>query len=157
MGEIVFLLIFSAIAGYMYFLTGSFRISKMDISGGAAMFPRIVIIIFLACIALRIVQLLKSKDTKEFVWKNIFKKGRREFVISLVLYALLLVPFGFIISTILFLLSIVNYFYFLGNETLGSVRNIVIRNLLLVGFTVALYFIFSEVLGVSLPPGILDI
>lgn len=156
MGEIGFLAIFGVIAIFMYGMTGSFRISKMDISGGAALFPRIIIILFLICVIVRIFQILRMKDKTEFIWKNIFKKGRLEFVIALIVYALILAPLGYIISTSLFLLFSVNLFYYLGYDNFGSAKQIVLRSSTLIIFTVALYFVFSNILMVGLPAGILN-
>ena len=61
MGETIFLLCFCAAAIAMYGMTGNFRISKMDTSGGAAMFPRIVIILLLVFLAIRLLQIWIGK------------------------------------------------------------------------------------------------
>ncbi len=154
MGEIVFLSVFLVISAGLYYLTGSFRISKMDHSGGAALFPRIVIILLAVCILLRIIQILKQKEKKEFVWKSLFTRGRMEFVAALVVYVLCLKPVGYLISTALFLIFVVNRFYRIEYNGWGTARGVIVRNAALIAFTIAIYLVFHRLLGVSLPRGV---
>lgn len=66
---------------------------------------------------------------------------------GLVLYAFLLDPLGYIIATSLFLGSIV---WVVGRRT------VIIDIVIAVLFSVATYFAFTELLGVRLPPGLLE-
>ena len=75
MGETIFLLCFCAAAIAMYGMTGNFRISKMDTSGGAAMFPRIVIILLLVFLAIRLLQIWIGKQKKPFMGRELFIKS----------------------------------------------------------------------------------
>ena len=157
MGEIIFLLCFLVVSIYMYVLTGSFRISKMDRSGGAAMFPRIVIVLLMICLLLRMLQIFREKEKREFVWKNLFSRGRMEFTAALVVYVICLKPLGYIVTTCAFLFFTVNRFYYLEEDNLGTKKGILIRSVVLAVFAVIMYFVFSGVLAVSLPKGILKI
>ncbi len=153
MGEIIFLLLFFALAIFLYTLTGDFRVSKMDTSGGAAMFPRLVIILLCICLLLRIGQIILKKEQKEFIWRELFQKARLYFVVCLLAYAVLLKPLGYIPATCLFLMAAVNRLYYIQKGTYGKPVEIAVRNLLLIGFSVAMYFAFSGVLSVNLPKG----
>jgi len=62
MGEILFLSLFLIGSIYLFLLTGDFRLSKMDTSGGAALFPRIVIIFLCLFLVIRIIQALCEKE-----------------------------------------------------------------------------------------------
>lgn len=155
MGEIIFLAVFLFAAIFLYTLTGDFRISKMDTSGGAAMFPRLVILLLCICLLLRIGQIIWKKEKKGFVWKELFIKARAFFVLSLLAYVVLLKPLGYILATGLFLMVTVNRLYHYQKGSYGRAGEILLRNLLLLAFSLVMYFAFSGILSVNLPKGLL--
>ena len=157
MGEIIFLLCFAVVSAIMFYMTGDFRISKMDTSGGAALFPRIVIILLLVFLMLRIIEILASKEKKEFAGKELFAGSRCLFIGGLVLYVVLLKPLGYIIATVLFLAFVVNRFYRVEKGLMGSAAQIAIRNVLMIVFVLAMNWVFGTVLSVNLPAGLFSI
>ena len=157
MGEIILLLCFAAMSFAMLVMAKDFRVSKMDSSGGAAMFPRIVIILLLIFIAVRIVQILLKKEKRPFAGRELFTGSRFFFVLCLVGYVLLLKPLGYILSTSLFLILAVNRFYRIERGTNGSPAAIAARNVLLVLFVLAMNWAFGSILSVRLPAGLLAI
>jgi|GEM_PF-1750238 len=155
MGEIIFLAMFFVLSIYLYSLTGTFRASKMDASGGAAMFPRIVIILLCACLVIRIIQIIMQKEKKKFVWKELLEPARLFFVLCLVIYVVMLKTLGYIPATGLFLLVVVNRLYYLQKRNYGGKQEILIRTGLLIAFVIAMHFVFAGVLSVNLPKGFL--
>lgn len=153
MGEIIFLLCFAVISLIMFYLTGDFRVSKMDTSGGAALFPRIVIVILLVFLAIRVIEILRSKEKKKFSGRELFTGSRLYFITGFVLYVVLLKPLGYIIATSLFLVFTVNRFYQIENGTLGTMVQIVVRNMIMIFFVLAMNWAFGTILSVMLPTG----
>lgn len=157
MGEILFLSLFLIGSIYLFLLTGDFRLSKMDTSGGAALFPRIVIIFLCLFLVIRIIQALCEKEKKPFAIRELWEGSRRFFILSLVGYVLLLKGLGYIISTILFLIITCNGFRFYETNSWEFKKSLVVSNLLLVVFVLALNFFFKNLLSVYLPAGILSL
>lgn len=155
MGEIIFLTVFFVAAVSLYTLTGDFCISKMDTSGGAAMFPRLVIILLCICLILRIGQIIWKKEKKGFVWKELFMETRRFFVVSLLVYVALLKPLGYIPATCLFLIVTVGRLRYYQKGGYGRAGEVLVRDLLLIAFCLAMYAAFSGILSVNLPKGLL--
>ena len=153
MGEFVFLGIILAICGYFYYLTYDFAISPFDKSGGAALFPRIVLICIAIFVIIRIIQVALQKEKGKFVFGELFRGMRLFFFASFVIYVALLDIFGYIICTILFLAVTINVFYKKVNNCWGPIKSIVIRNCSIVVFTFAMEFFFSNLLGILLPNG----
>lgn len=153
MGEIIFLLCFAVISLIMFYLTGDFRVSKMDTSGGAALFPRIVIVILLVFLAIRVIEILRSKEKKGFAGRELLAGSRFYFITGFVLYVILLKPLGYIIATSLFLVFTVNRFYRIENGTLGTMAQIVVRNMIMIFFVLAMNWAFGTILSVMLPTG----
>lgn len=157
MGEILFLLCFAVISLIMFYLTGDFRVSKMDTSGGAALFPRIVIILLLIFLAVRIVEIVRAKEKKAFAGKELFTGSRCYFIIGFVLYVILLKPVGYILATVLFLAFVVNRFYKIEKGTMGTAVQIAVRNLIMIVFVLAMNWAFGTILSVNLPSGLFSI
>ena len=139
MGETIFLLCFCAAAIAMYGMTGNFRISKMDTSGGAAMFPRIVIILLLVFLAI--------------MGRELFTGSRFFFLICFCAYVVCLKLLGYRVATYLFLLFSVNGFMKVEKGAYGTARELVVRNLILLVFVLAMYCLFGTVLSIKLPTG----
>jgi len=112
-----------------------------------SLFPRLSII---ALFILSLWYLTHSFQIKE---KNLFREiGKKSYIRVLVTfvvaagYALLFEPLGFVLASAL-MVAILTVYY--GN------RNVVIILLVLAGAPLAIYFIFTSVLKVSLPEGLL--
>ncbi len=146
----VCLIIFSIVA----FLMIPYQIEKPKLFMGRSLtnmtpslFPRLSIV---GLFILSIWYLTHSFHLKE---KNLFKElGKQSFVRILVtyavfaLYAVLLEPLGFIVSSAL-MVSFLMFYY--GN------RNLIIFFVVLIGAPLSIYYIFTRLLQVSLPEGIL--
>ena len=155
MGELIFLGLIMAICGVFFYLTFDFQVSLLDRSGGAALWPRIIIIFLMIFVIIRFIQVLREKDKGEFVFLELFKGPRFFLLASLVAYIVAFKSLGYIISTSLFLVVVVNVFYKWTKDDFGSVKSIVIRNTLLILFVIALNYFFAEIVNIPLPTGTL--
>lgn len=155
MGELIFLGIIAAVCGVFFYLTFDFQVSLLDRSGGAALWPRIIIIFLMIFVIIRFIQVLREKDKGEFVFLELFKGPRFFLLASLVAYIVAFKSLGYIISTSLFLVVVVNVFYKWTKDDFGSVKSIVIRNTLLILFVIALNYFFAEIVNIPLPTGAL--
>lgn len=155
MGELIFLGIVAAICGVFFYLSFDFQVSLLDRSGGAAMWPRIIIAFLLIFVIIRFIQVLREKKKGEFVFLELFRGPRFFLLASLVVYIIAFKYVGYIISTTVFLLVVVNVFYKWTKDNFGSVKSIVIRNVLLILFVIMLYYFFAEVVHILLPTGTL--
>jgi putative tricarboxylic transport membrane protein len=114
-------------------------------SVGVASFPRLLTAIMFGLAIIIIVQARRSRTTREITWDlpTLKKIG----VVSLMIaaYIAILQILGFIISTIVFLVTIIRFF--------GERR--VFRLLLAaVGVTVSVYLLFGVLAGVPFPVGL---
>ena len=141
MGELVFLALLLAVCTLFYGMSFDFKTSILDTSGGAALWPRIVII-FLVMIII-----------KQFVFKELFQGSRLFFLLSLFGYVILFRYAGYLISTMLFLLITMNIFYKITRDNFGSMRSIIVRNGVAVAFVFGCNFFFAEVVHIALPQG----
>ena len=157
MGEIIFLVMLLVGSLYLFSLTGDFPISILDKSGGAALFPRIVMIFLMIVLAVRILSLFRARNREAFVFTEIFKGTRGIYFGALVLYVLLMPFLGYIIATFTFVAGLMNTFYYSVHKELGEPKAIAIRNGLVVVLVICVNFFFKEVLGVFLPVGFLGI
>lgn len=153
MGELAFLGILIVGGCYLFSLTYGFAVSPFDKSGGAALFPRIVIGILLVFALARVIQLLMKKKKEKFVFSELFKGYRLFFFGSFVIYVLLLEFIGYIFASLLFLGITVNMFYRHVVGDFGPVKSIVIRNVAIVAFIILMDYFFASVLGIFLPNG----
>lgn len=76
MGELVFLALLLAVCTLFYGMSFDFKTSILDTSGGAALWPRIVIIFLVMIIIIRGIQVIKERDRKQFVFKELFQGSR---------------------------------------------------------------------------------
>ena len=155
MGELIFLGLIMAICGVFFGLTFDFQVSLLDRSGGAALWPRIIIVFLLIFLIIRFIQVLRTGKKEEFVFLELFKGPRFFLLACLTVYIFIFRPLGYIISTSLFLLVVVNVFYKWTRDNYGSVKSIVTRNVLLILFVLALNYFFAEVVNIPLPTGTL--
>lgn len=156
MGELIFLACILVVCGVFFYLTFGFQVSVLDTSGGAALWPRIVIVFLVVFLVIRAIQVIRERgtgDQEEFIFTELFKGKRLFFLTALAVYILVFKFLGYIASTILFLAVVVNVFYKWTKDGFGSLKSILIRNALIVVFTVAMYFFFAEVVHIMLPAG----
>lgn len=158
MGEIFFLLILAAAGIGMFGMSFGFQVSRIDSSGGPALFPRIVIVILLVFVIIRITMISKNKEelSRKFHFVEIFQGSRLVFLLLFLGYALLMKPLGFVISSSLFLIASVT---FLHKKQYGegiTVKKGLILYPVIVAAVTVLYYIFVYKLNVLLPGGILN-
>ncbi|MCI8403102.1 MAG: tripartite tricarboxylate transporter TctB family protein [Lachnospiraceae bacterium] len=153
MGEIFFLALLLLVCGACFGMSFDFKVSALDTSGGAALWPRIVIGFLVIFLVIRIFQVIKEKSRQPFVFWELFRGPRLFLLLSMILYIAFFKYLGYIASTMLFLFVTVNGFYKIARDGFGSLRSIVIRNAAVVAFTVAVYFFFGKVVHIMLPKG----
>ena len=158
MGEIFFLIILAAAGVGMFGMSFGFQVSRIDSSGGPALFPRIVIIILLLFIAIRMIMVSKSKEElgKKFHFLEIFQGSRLIFLLMFLGYAVLMKPLGFVISSSLFLIIAVTFLYKKQyGERITVKKGLILYPVILISVAV-LYYIFVNKLNVLLPGGIIN-
>lgn len=135
------LLVFAAVG---FVLTLSFPAPAQPIDPGPAAFPRLIVG-GLAIFAL--LQLLEPGKGEEPL-----PRGRQALkvvgvLVLLLVYAAMLKPLGYIVSTVIFLV---------GALILADVRRPLPLVLMPVGLAVVLFYVFYELLRVSLPRGVIE-
>ena len=102
------------------------------------------------------IQKIVKKDSKGFVFIELFKGDRGIGLLALVAYLSLLKILGFTLSTVLFLTFLVNYLYRTNHEkSLGSVKHIAFRTGFSILFAFLIQYIFVNLMHVMLPKGII--
>jgi putative tricarboxylic transport membrane protein len=155
MGEIIFLVFLLITGGVMFYSTYDFRTSLLDTSGGPALFPRIVLIFLLLMLVIRIVQILCSKEKKQFAFLEIFKGSRLFFILSLGVYIVLIKPLGFILSTVLFMSVLILGFRYSMSKSVGKPGSVAIAIGFSAVYAVLMYVLFAKILNIFLPAGLL--
>lgn len=156
MGELLFLAVVSAIAVIMFFMTFQFPVSILDQSGGAGLFPRTIVVMLLACILIRLYQYYKKPETrKHFVFLEMFQGLRLAYILMTGIYIALMTTLGYVISTVVYLLVLINFFYHAQMERRPSVKTETVIVLSILAGTIGIYWFFGSVLHVMLPAGLL--
>lgn len=157
MGELIFNALLAIMGVVLYVMTYSFPVSKFDKSGGAAMYPRIVIIALMILLIIRTVQILRSDEEKKrkFIFFEMFQGSRLIYVLVTLAYFLLVKRVGFIIMTIVYLIGTILYFYTLQEEKKPSAKVVAIVVAAVIPSTILLDYLFCEILGVLLPAGLI--
>ena len=146
----VFLIVFSLTAFFLI----PYQIEKPKLFMGRSLmqmepslFPRVSIIglVILSVFYLFISFKLNEKNLFRELDKQNYLKILVTFVIFIA-YALLIEPLGFVLSSALMVGSLSSYY---GN------RNLIVFFLILIGAPLIIYFLFTRVLQVSLPEGLL--
>lgn len=153
MGELIFLLILIAGSLFLLWQTGSFPSSAMDNSGGAALFPRVVLGLLILLLVLRIIQILCSKEKEPFIFERLFKGSPGIFLLSIFLYILLFSVLGYILATFLYAVAAITYCYKKKYGNFGTVKSILVRIAVSAAGTLLLYWFFSDILVVRMPMG----
>jgi len=157
MGELVFLIGLSAIAGYYYYETLSYTVSRFERTGGPAVFPQLLVYGLLIFIVIRVVQILVKKEKPKFKGLSLLQGTRGIFFFSFVAYVLLMTRLGFVMSATLYLIGISTYMYkqVEGSARMYSIRVFGVRCVIMVVFVIAVNYFFSTVLNVEVPTGFL--
>jgi hypothetical protein len=154
--ELVFLGAILAVCVRLFLETTTYVTASYDTSGGAGQFPQYVLILLMIAVIALMIQDIRKKKYQDFDITSLFHDERKVFFLSLVAYILVIKPFGFIMSTIIYLVFIVNYLYKkYGNGSIGTVKNVIIRNVSLVIFVCAIDYVFEHLMRVVLPHGFL--
>ncbi len=146
----IFLILFSIVAFFLI----PYQIEKPKLFMGRSLmqmepslFPRVSII---GLFILSLFYLMSSfKLNEKNLFRELEKQNYLKVLVTLVIfvaYALLIEPLGFVLSSALMVGSL-SYYY--GN------RNLIVYFLILIGAPLIIYFIFTRVLLVSLPAGLL--
>ncbi|MDO4492952.1 MAG: tripartite tricarboxylate transporter TctB family protein [Clostridia bacterium] len=159
MGEIFFLVFLMAVCGLGFNESFSWRILKSDTSGGAAFWPRIILVALFVCCAIRLITVLMEKkdERKKFVFLDLFYGHRGAFLLSLVLYYIGIKYLGYLIATVVYLNIIVNVMYKFTTGSFGTAKNIIVRFVCLTAASFAVYYFFGQVLHIMVPAGIFGI
>lgn len=153
MGEIIFLGLLAVVCVVCFAMSLSFPISVMDKSGGPAFFPQVVIVFILVFLVIRLIMVLREKEKLHFVFAELFCGIRLFFFVAIVLYVVLIQSLGYVLCTLVFLLTAINVFYYKTKGGLGNIKSVVIRNLSIFVFVFGMNAFFSQVLKVILPTG----
>lgn len=159
MGEIIFLGFFILLCALGYGESFTWVVTEGDTSGGAAFWPRIIMIALAICCAIRIIKILRDKELlgKKFTFLDLFYSHRGVFLLALVLYALGIQFLGFLIASILFLNIIVNIMYVFTRGNLGKPAFIVLRTVCLCAAAYGVYYFFGSILRIMVPTGVFGI
>lgn len=157
MGEIIFMAIVAVIALIMFWLTGKFPVSIIDKSGGAALFPRIIIGLLLFFMIIRVVIVLRDEEKrkKAFVFLEVFKGSRLVYLLGTILYVALIKQVGFVIMTIAYLTGMTHYLHYKQKDKCIPLIKSSIIFVITVAVAVGIYLFFTSVLNIRLPQGIL--
>jgi len=146
----IFLIVFAIVAFFLI----PYQIEKPKLFFGRSLmqmepslFPRVSIIgLFILSVFYLIISFkLNEKNLFQELGKQNYSRVLVTFVIFIA-YALLLEPLGFVLSSALMVGSLSFYY---GN------RNLIVFALILIGAPLIIYFLFTRVLQVSLPEGLL--
>lgn len=159
MGEIIFLAVLMAVCGLGFKESFTWRVLKSDTSGGAAFWPRIILVALFICCIFRIITILCDKKQlhKKFVFLDLFYSHRGAFLLSLVLYYIGIKYLGYLVATALYLNIIVNVMYKFTTGSFGKASSILIRFVCLCLAAYGVYYFFGEILHIMVPAGILGI
>jgi hypothetical protein len=156
MGEIIFLGVIAVISLIMFLMTFSFPTSIIDKSGGPGLFPRIVIILFLFFAMIRLVEIIRKKEIKKpFAFLEMFQGSRAIYLLSTLIYMLIISHLGYIISSAAYILFSIFYYYRREMNSSLNRKQIILISMVNSALVVFIYFSFTSVLNILLPKGIL--
>lgn len=155
MGEIISLLLLAGFGVYYYVETLAYRVSRFERTGGAGVYPRMILACLFVFIALRVGQVLLSRERREFVFFNLFRGRRGVFFAAFLLYVLTMPHLGYIVGTVLYLFFASGYLVFLKEGRLGGWRRLAAGAALFLAVVGGIYWFFVIFLGVAVPAGLL--
>ncbi|QUI22259.1 tripartite tricarboxylate transporter TctB family protein [Vallitalea pronyensis] len=156
MGEIIFMGILAVISFIMLIMTYNFPTSIIDQSGGAALFPRIVIFLLLFFMIIRVVEIIRKKEWhKKFAFFEMFKGIRLVYLLSTLAFILSIKYVGYIVSTSIYLIVTIIYFYKKEMGEKQSKKKLAVTIVLNIMLVIGVYYVFTDVLNILLPEGIM--
>ena len=155
MGEIWFLLILAGLDIYYFIETFSYKMPLYDNTGGPSVFPRVILALLLICLLIRLFQLFTAGEKKHFVFLELFRGSTGIFVLAFAAYIFFMEPLGMILDTILYLGFISHYMIAQRDGTIGTPRMVVAHMASFLVMSVAIYWVFSSILNVAVPKGLL--
>ena len=155
MGEVIFLLLLAGLDVYYFVETFSDKKPLYDNTGGPAVFPRVILILLLICLAVRLIQIIVGKNRKHFVFMELFQGSTGIFLLAFAAYIFLMKGLGMILDTVLYMGFISHYMIYQRDGTLGTFRSVSIHVAVYVLLAAALYWFFSVILNVASPRGLL--
>lgn len=156
MGEILFLLLIAGIDIIYFAETFTYKKPLFDNTGGPAVFPRVVLILLLACLLVRILQILAAREKRHFVLRELFCGSTGVFLLAFAGYIFFMEPLGIILDTILYLGFTSHYMIYVRDGSLCSGRKILLHMASFAVIAVSVYWFFSTVLNVAVPRGLLS-
>ncbi len=152
MGEVIFLLAIIGYSLYIYITSINFEVLSFDTSGGPGLFPSAVSLIIIVVSLILIINILRKRERKHFVFLELFNRTRGPYLLLLIAYVVSLRWFGFLISSIVYVNIASHLFMSLQGKPFGGAlavtRRIVIQSAAVVG----IYLLFSRAFGLILPP-----
>lgn len=155
MGEIIFLLLLAAGAVSYLIEASGYPMPRFEVSGGPAIYPKMILTVFLILAAVRIIQIISSREKEKFVFSELFVGTRGVFWFAFILYVLVVKTIGYHITTSLFLIGMTEFFYYKKAKFLGTPKQILLRSTGLILFVAGMYWFFAATMNVLLPKGLL--
>lgn len=150
MGDLIISIFFVLLSSYMYISSLGF-ISKFDRGVvGADGFPKIIAIAMFILAVVNIIKILKLKKIVfNFPKEKILQKHKEVFVILLLfaIYVILMKRIGFLITSILFMISAQ---WYLSNKSKKNIPVIIVITLFI---SLGTYYFFTNYLNVIFPAG----
>lgn len=140
--------VFFLIAAYAFYMASTFPPGALGVPG-PGYFPKILSVLVMILAIIEFVQSIKNSDDAPETGVKLFSKENSRVWISLgliIIYFIGLFTIGFIISTLIYLFVMLSYF---------KVKNIFIKVGVPIALTAVLYFVFTILLKVQLPSGML--
>lgn len=130
---------------YVYFASKSFERVGSGLANNPAYYPRILAIVLAFLSLILFIDSLKKRAKVSFHVDTELMRNLSLFLAALLIYILLLKPVGFVLTTIAFIICMT---WFLG----GTRKQAVIAS---IPMSLIVYIVFSFILKVPLPKGIL--
>ena len=151
----IFLLLLAGLDLYYFAETFSYRKPLYDNTGGPAVFPRVILILLLICLAVRIIQIVVRKEKRRFIFLDLFKGSTGVFLFAFAGYILCMEFLGMILDTVLYMGFISHYMIYQRDGSIGSLRSAAVHMAVYILMAAALYWFFSGVMNVAVPKGLL--
>ena len=157
MGEIIFLTVVALTAIYTMCEAFSYKDIMFDTSGGAGLFPKFIggVLLVITVILIVKIVLTRKEERCHFIFLELFRGIGGLFVFSVMIYAALLNIIGFLFSTTLYTLFMVNSFYYSIHGKLGSPKVVGYRSIMLVASVCVIYWLFGSVFKIRFPTGLI--
>lgn len=150
------MVILAVISFIMLIMTYSFPTSIIDQSGGAALFPRIVIFLLLFFMIIRVVEIVRKKEWhKKFAFFEMFQGIRLIYLLSTLAFVLSIKNVGYIVSTSIYLIFTIIYFYKKEMGEKQTKKKLAVTIVLNIMLVIGVYYVFTDVLNILLPEGIM--